>query len=107
MFCPHKPAVPTGNKEEMAGLSCWQLFKNLGKMAIKLSNQVSAFSAAMSLLSFSEPGHVEYRDGQLFLDDQPQALRGPETPGEAFQVWGDIAREFAQDAELLAERIDE
>ena len=106
MFCSRKPAVPIGNKEEMACLSCWQLFKNLGAMAIHLSIRAGAYSAAMSVLPFSEPVRVEYRDGQLFLDDQPQTLRGPETPGEAFQVWGDIAREFVEDAELLAERID-
>ena len=75
-------------------------------MAIHLSNQAGAYSAAMSLLPYSEPVRVEYRDDQLYMDDQPQTLRGPETPGEAYQVWGDLAREFAQDAELLAERID-
>jgi hypothetical protein len=33
-------------------------------------------------------------------------MHGPETDNEALQVWTDIVREFAEEAELLAERID-
>ena len=106
MFFSNKPAVSTGDRNEMTGSSGWQVFKNLGEMASDLGHQVSAFITTLSQLHFSEPVRVEFRDGQLYLDDQPQALHGPETTGEASQVWGDIAREFAQDAELLAERID-
>jgi len=106
MLCPHKFAVSTGNKDEMACPPYWQLFKRLGETARDLSNQVSAFIAAMRQLPFRELVRVDYQGGQLYLDDRSQALRGPETFSEASQVWEDIAREFVQDAELLAERID-
>jgi hypothetical protein len=103
MFFKHKPS---GNKDEMACLSSWQLLKNLGKLAGSLGNPISMIDAVLSHFHFRRPLHVEYRDGQLYLDSQVQALRGPEIADEASQVWAEIAREFAEEAEFLAERIE-
>jgi hypothetical protein len=96
MFLVNKNAASLEKKEQPCDHFLWERrFFNMLRGCLK--NRI------IQILKFLIPLHIKQPD---HLDYKSISMHGPETDNEALQVWTDIVREFAEEAELLAERID-
>lgn len=102
MIYTKKHAAPMDKKEKSSSFLGWLcsiqgwLVSHPGKLVSRL---------VTFLCRSPKPVHLKYRDHTLFLENQAFPLHGPESVDQAAQAWGEIAREFAEEAEILAERI--